>query len=175
MANFFTNLFSSGATSLISAVGDAIDKNVTSDEEKKQLDNEIAKASMAHEVQMATLGLQEKQAYLADVGSARENQSRVQESEHASWLAKNVHALLAFGIMGITFLLYAIVIYGSTKEGFLKSETKDVVIYILGALTTVATQVVSYFFGSSSGSADKSKALNAIAKGADADSEKKKR
>lgn len=41
---------------------------------------------------------------------------------------------------------------------------KDVIIYILGALTTVATQVVSYFFGSSTGSADKSKALNAMAK-----------
>ena len=44
------------------------------------------------------------------------------------------------------------------------SPMKDIVIYILGALTTVATQVVSYFFGASSGSADKSKALNALAK-----------
>jgi hypothetical protein len=41
---------------------------------------------------------------------------------------------------------------------------KDIVIYILGALTTVATQVVSYFFGSSVGSADKSKTINAIMK-----------
>jgi len=58
-----------------------------------------------------------------------------------------------------------IVIYGSTKDGFLKEGTKDIVIYILGALTTVATQVVSYYFGSSSGSKDKSNALNSIAKG----------
>lgn len=164
MANFLTSLFSSGASSLVNAVGDAIDKVVTSDEEKKELDNELAKATMQYEAQMAALGLQEKQAYLADVGSARDNQSRVQESEHASWLAKNVHPLLAFSIMGLTFILYTVVIYGSTKEGFLRPETKDIVIYILGALTTVATQVVSYFFGSSSGSADKSKALNALAK-----------
>lgn len=164
MSNFLTSLFSSGASSLVSAVGDAIDKVVTSDEEKKELDNELAKATMQYEIEMATLGLQEKQAYLADVNSARDNQSRVQESEHASWLAKNVHPLLAFAIMGLTFILYTVVIYGSTKEGFLRPETKDIVIYILGALTTVATQVVSYFFGSSSGSADKSKALNALAK-----------
>lgn len=162
--NFFTDLFSSGASSLVTAVGDAIDKNVTSDEERKQLDNELAKSNMQFQVQMATLGVQETQAYLADTASARDNQSRVQESEHASWLAKNVQPLLAFAIIGLTFMLYAVVIYGSTQDSFLKPETKDVVIYILGALTTVATQVVSYFFGSSSGSADKSKALNALMK-----------
>ncbi len=162
--SFFTDLFSSGASSLVTAVGDAIDKNVTSDEERKQLDNELAKSNMQYQVQMATLGLQETQAYLADTASARENQSRVQESEHASWLSKNVQPMLAFAIMGLTFVLYAVVIYGATQESFLKPEAKDVVIYILGALTTVATQVVSYFFGSSSGSASKSKTLDAIVK-----------
>lgn len=164
MANFLTNLFSAGASSLAEAVGNAIDKNFTSDEERKALENEIAKATMQYEIEMASIGLQEKQASLADLDSARTNQSRVQESEHASWLAKNVHPILAFGIMVLTFILYTVVIYGSTKEGFLRPETKDIVIYILGALTTVATQVVSYFFGSSSGSADKSRALNALAK-----------
>ncbi len=77
--NFFTDLFSSGASSLVTAVGDAIDKNVTSDEERKQLDNELAKSNMQCQVQMATLGVQETQAYLADTASARDNQSRVQE------------------------------------------------------------------------------------------------
>ena len=45
------------------------------------------------------------------------------------------------------------------------SPMKDIVVYILGALTTIATQVVSYFFGSSHGSAEKTKALQEIAKG----------
>lgn len=161
---FFTELFSGGASSLITAVGDAIDKNVTSDAERKELDNEIGKATMQYELQMAALGLQETQAYLGDTASARDNQSRVQEAEHASWLAKNVHPLLAFAIMGLTFVLYTVVIYGSTKDGFLRPETKDIVIYILGALTTISTQVAAYFFGSSSGSADKSRMLNALAK-----------
>lgn len=165
MANFLTNLFSSGASSLVTAVGDAIDKVVTSDEERKELDNEIAKASMHHEAQMASLGLQEKQAYLADLGSARDNQSRVQESENASWLAKNVHSFLAVSIIGLTFFMYWYIAFSDESNSKLtapNSPMKDIVIYILGALTTVATQVVSYFFGSSSGSADKTKALNAI-------------
>jgi hypothetical protein len=47
---------------------------------------------------------------------------------------------------------------------FKGSEAKDIVIYILDALTTVATQVVSYYFGYNSGSASKSRALSTIAK-----------
>lgn len=167
MANFLTSLFSSGATSLVTAVGDAIDKVVTSDEEKKQLDNEINKASMQYELQMATLGAQETQAYLADTASARDNQSRVQESEHASWMAKNIHPLLAVAIIGLTFFMYWYIAFSDTSTSKImapNSPMKDIVIYILGALTTVATQVVSYFFGSSSGSTEKSKTLNALAK-----------
>lgn len=166
--SFFTDIFSGGASSLVTAVGDAIDKNVTSDEERKELDNEIGKATMQYELQMAALGLQETQAYLGDTASARDNQSRVQESEHASWLAKNVHPILAFAIIGLTFFMYWYIAFSKESSTMLmapNSPMKDIVIYILGALTTVATQVVSYFFGSSSGSADKSKALNsALAK-----------
>jgi hypothetical protein len=40
---------------------------------------------------------------------------------------------------------------------------KDIVIYILGALTTVSTQVASYFFGSSQGSRDTQVMLHTMA------------
>lgn len=167
MANFLTSLFSPGASSLVTAVGDAIDKVVTSDEEKKELDNEISKAKMQHDVQMAALGLQETEAYLGDTASARENQSRVQESEHASWLAKNVHSVLAIGIISLTFFMYWYIAFSEASAAKMEkpdSPLKDIFIYILGALTTVATQVVSYFFGSSTGSVDKSKAIHAMTK-----------
>lgn len=165
MANFFTNLLSSGASSLVEAIGDAIDKNVTSDEERKSLDNELSKASMQYQLEMATLGVKETEIYLEDTKSARENQSRVQEAEHASWMAKNVHSILALGIVCLTFFMYWYVISSADRGNMLKPETKDIVIYVLGALTTVSTQVASYFFGSSQGSADKSRALANIAKG----------
>jgi ABC-type siderophore export system fused ATPase/permease subunit len=162
MANFLTKLFSAGASSLVEAVGDAIDKNFTSDEERKELENEIAKASMQYDIEMATLGLEEKKAFLADTASARENQTRIQESEHASWLAKNVHSILAVSIIGLTFFMYFWIIQGDMNE-IAKSGVKDIVIYILGALTTISTQVAAYFFGSSQGSKDKQKSLDNVA------------
>jgi len=164
MANFLSDLFSSGATSLVTAVGDSLDKLVTSDEERKELDNEIAKATMQYDVQMATLGVQEKQIEMQDRDSARINQSRVQESEHASWLAKNVQPVLAIAIIGLTFWMYWSIAFGSDSVKFKDAALKDLVIYILGALTTIVTQVVAYFFGSSSGSAAKSKTLEAMSK-----------
>lgn len=163
MANFLTNLFSTGAGSLVEAVGNAIDKNITSDEERRALENELTKAALQHDLEMAKLGLQEKQGVLADTADARANQSRVQESEHASWLAKNVHPILAIGILLLTFFMYWYIVFDNGTTMKANPQMKDIVVYILGALTTVATQVVSYFFGSSSGSADKTRTLNALA------------
>ncbi len=154
MTDFLANQLNSGADSPIAAVN----KNIGSltDEEKKQPESELAieaKRLTPHTGQ-----------HTSDVASAREAEVRTRESEQAGWLEKNVHSLLAFCIMFITFTLYIVVIYASTRPDFKNAEAKDIVIYILGALTTVATQVVSYYFGSSSGSADKSKTINAISR-----------
>jgi len=162
MGNFLSDLFSSGATSLVTAVGDSLDKLVTSDEERKELDNEIAKATMQYQVQLATLGVQEKQIEMQDRDSARVNQSRIQESEHASWLAKNVQPFLAIAIIALTFGMYWYIVFNGDKRSLDSTGMKDLIIYILGALTTIVTQVVGYFFGSSSGSAAKSKTLEAM-------------
>ena len=160
MANFLTNLFSAGASSLVNAVGDAIDKNVTSDEERKDLENEIEKAKLNYEVEMKSLGINETKAYLSDTASARENQSRVQESSEAGFLAKNVHPILALVIISLTFFLYYWLIIGSSSQAPVNPEMKDIVIYILGALTTISTQVVAYFFGSSKGSKEKQQIIS---------------
>lgn len=149
MANFPANQLDSGAGSLIGAVNKNL--NPLTDKEKKEHESELARAAKPFTGQR-------------DVTDAREAERRTRESEQAGWLEKNVHSILAFCIMLVTFILYIVVIYASTRPDFKNSEAKDIVIYILGALTTVATQVVSYYFGSSSGSADKSKTLNALSK-----------
>ncbi len=161
MANFITDFFSAGAASVVTAIGDAIDKNVTSDEERKDLENEIEKARLSYDVEMKGLGISQEKAYLEDTASARDNQSRVQESEEAGFLAKNVHPILAFIVIGLTFTLYGILIWKKIDP-----TQKDIIIYILGALTTISTQVVAYFFGSSKGSQEKQKIIADLHKNA---------
>ena len=41
---------------------------------------------------------------------------------------------------------------------------KDVLVYVLGALTAISTQVISYYFGSSVGSKNKSEQLDKVLK-----------
>jgi len=164
MANFFSKLISSGASSLVDAVGTAIDKTFTSKEEKMSLENEMTKAKLQHDIELATLSEKEKEALYGDINSARENQTKVQESSNASWLSKNIQSILALSTIGITFWLYWYIIFGGHNTLKEQPEMKDIIIYILGAPTTVSTQVASYFFGSSQGSADKSKTISELAK-----------
>lgn len=118
-----------------------------------EIANELVKAEIRHTARQ----------------SAPESEAdrRNREGEQSGWLAANVNALLAFAIILLTFWMYWYIVFSGDEKGSIlaqRPEMKDIIIYILGALTTVATQVVSYYFGSSSGSADKSRALSTIAK-----------
>jgi len=50
------------------------------------------------------------------------------------------------------------------KPSVIKGEGKEIVMYLLGILSAVLTQIYSYYFGSSQGSADKQRQLNSLNK-----------
>jgi hypothetical protein len=104
------------------------------------------------EISKSRLKLEEFQAEVADRGSAREREVKVNESSNASWLSKNISSLLAIGCLVLTFLMFYQVLYVVEPT----DKNKDVVIYILGVLSAISTQIVSYYFGSSMGSKNKS-------------------
>jgi len=56
----------------------------------------------------------------------------------------------------VTFILFGVVLFDQTP---VDPSRKDILIYILGVLSAVATQVVSYYFGSSAGSKAKDDAI----------------
>ena len=74
---------------------------------------------------------------------------------------KLVTPILALGVVGLSFTLFTILIFVDVKP-----EAKDILIYILGVLSAAVTQILSYYFGSSQGSKDKSEEakLKALAK-----------
>jgi len=45
-----------------------------------------------------------------------------------------------------------------------EASRKDILIYILGVLSAIASQIVSYYFGSSAGSKEKTEALKGAMK-----------
>lgn len=96
-------------------------------------------------------------AYLADVDSARSRESTVATSENAPYLNKIIVPVLAITILLATFGLFAFVLFDSNT---IDPTRKDILIYVLGVLSAIATQIVSYYFGSSKGSNDKNSAID---------------
>lgn len=102
-------------------------------------------AEMAHDESMF------KQE-VADRASAREREANVASSEFAPTLNKVITPILAGGTVVLSLLLFGLVLLDSDA---IDPNRKDLIIYILGALTTVVTQIMSFYFGSSSGSVQK--------------------
>ena len=120
----------------------------------------------------AKLNLEEVKAYLGDVADARAQQSAVQMSATAPWYNKAVQPALAVFGVAVTFILFAVfvswaggthLVTGPDGKEFMEPSMnptqKDLVVYILGVLSAVVTQIFSYYFGSSQGSARKTEQI----------------
>ena len=157
--SFISDLLTGGADKIITSVGNVIDSLTTTKEEKLQLANELAKAQMQYELEKGKMSLEEQQAILGDVANARAMGTAIQTSETATKLNKNIAAYLAIGTVGLTLILFYILVF---KPGTIPDSTRDIIMYILGVLSATLTQIYSYYFGSSSGSAAKDKTINSL-------------
>ena len=120
-------------------------------------------AQMEHEEELLKLRLEEDkldlaelQARLKDTNDAREREVQIANSDKAPLINKIVTPVLALSILLLTFVLFGVVMFdGSPVE----ASRKDILIYVLGVLSAIASQIVSYYFGSSQSSKDKTDAL----------------
>lgn len=155
--SFLSSIFSSSAGNIIDSVGNVLDKVITTKGETKQLENEMRKAEQAYVLEMAKLGIEERKAELEDISSARTTAATIQTSATATLLSKNTGPFLALGTTCLTFILFLVIIFLHPDH-----DTKDIILYILGALTASLTQIYSFYFGSSQGSHDKQVAINSL-------------
>jgi hypothetical protein len=118
---------------------------------------------MEHEEELLRLRIEEDKLDLAelelrlkDTDSAREREVQISTSDKAPLLNKIVTPVLALSILLLTFVLFGVVMFDDTP---VEASRKDILIYILGVLSAIASQIVSYYFGSSQSSKDKTDAL----------------
>lgn len=124
---------------------------------------ELKIKEMEHEEELMRLKLEENKLdieeltlRLKDTDSARDREIQIATSDKAPLLNKVITPILALALLLITFALFAVVMFDHSP---VDSTRKDILIYILGVLSAISTQIVSYYFGSSQGSKDKSEAL----------------
>ncbi len=156
--SFITDLFSGGASKLVDSVGNTLDKVITTKAEKMQLDNEMAKAEMDYQEDMQKLSIEERQLMYADTASARQREIAIAQNPNATKLSKNITYYLAIAGTVLCFAMFYILIF--TKQLDNDDGKKQIVMYILGVLSALLTQVYGYYFGSSAGSAAKSQTID---------------
>jgi hypothetical protein len=117
-----------------------------------------------HKEKLQELQLEETKAFLSDVDSARKREAAVV----AATGGKDINLyILAYIVIASFFGLTGMLLYGVVfPDSSVKIATEEIgnnplVMLIIGALISGFTQVLSYFFGSSKGSADKNKYLQA--------------
>jgi hypothetical protein len=111
-------------------------------------------------MEMAQKGqLAELEAMGKEMESARNREIQIATSDAAPMLNKIVTPILALGTVALTFILYGIIIFTDVDE-----QSKDILIYVLGALTSAVTMVLGYYFGSSAGSKEKDSKIKDLMK-----------
>lgn len=96
---------------------------------------------------------------LKDRADSRDMNAKIQESDKASWLAKNVAYILDISITTGFFSLIAMIAYKVVPE-----ENKELFYMVVGILGAKWGDVVAFHRGSSKGSEEKQKSLDRISK-----------
>jgi len=109
-------------------------------------------------MEMAQRGeLAQLEANVKEMQSARDREIQIATSSAAPMLNKIVTPVLALGTVGLTFILFGVIIFVDVD-----ADSKDILIYVLGALTSAVTMVLGYYFGSSAGSKEKSAQIDEL-------------
>ncbi len=152
---FLTDLFGGKA---LGAIGSTLDNIITTKAEKMALENEIHKAELSYKLEAEKLDNERQAMLYKDVESARTRETSIQTSQYANTLGKNISSYLALLATILCFSLFFLLMF--TRE--INSSLKDIIVYILGVLSALLTQIYSYYFGSSSGSMNKQKTIDKI-------------
>ena len=175
LASILTPLLGSGLNLVANAVlakgKDFVEKKLGVELKPDMSPEDLARvqiAQMQHEEELLKLRLEEDRLDLAELemllkgtNDARQREVQIANSDKAPLLNKIVTPVLALSILLLTFALFGVVMFNDTP---VEASRKDILIYILGVLSAIASQIVSYYFGSSAGSKEKTDALKGAMK-----------
>lgn len=158
MPNLFQKIFSGGTGQIVESVGNVVDKFVQTKEEKDAANLELRKVVSEELKAMEIEHTKQLEVYQREMESARNREIQIATSDKAPLINKIITPILALAVVTLTFVLFYVLMFREV------GNEKDIIIYVLGVLSAVCTQVISYFFGSSQGSAQKQNQLDKLIK-----------
>lgn len=129
---------------------DAIDSALKSDPSALV---KLKELEFTHKTRLEEISLEDVKAHLADKQSARQREIEIKKAGGSTW---PLYLLASIIVVGFFTLLIVLI----TLEGDISISKERYIFLMLGTLGTSFAGVVQYFFGSSKGSADKTKLLS---------------
>jgi hypothetical protein len=128
----------------------------------------LKQAEMEHEQELRRIELEDRKLTLSeiemmykDVDSARDREVQIVTSDKAPLLNKLITPILAITVLLLTFILFGIVMFDPAP---VDATRKDLLVYVLGVLSAISTQIIGYYFGSSLGSKEKQETIDRVMK-----------
>ncbi len=95
----------------------------------------------------------------ADRENARNSNAKIQESEHASWMSKNVAYIIDLTLLVTFLIMMAVIIYKVVPD-----ENKEIFYMAFGSLISYLGTTITFHRGTSKGSEDKQKTMDKMLK-----------
>ena len=118
---------------------------------------ELRRLEYEHQEELKKLLLEEKKTHIQDTQNARTTYKEISSSGNVPYINKVFPSFLAGGTVILTFALFTLFALNKVD-----GAQKDIVVYILGVLSTITTQIFAFYFGSSAGSKEKTEILKKL-------------
>lgn len=146
-----------GIDDIISVGMKVLDKVIPDPEQKAKAQLDLQTLAQNGELAHIQADIEKFKAEVEDRDSARKAHAETAKSANSTGLEKSVVPLLALGVVGLAFMLIAVLMFVDTPD-----NQQQLVIFALGFVTSAAGQVLSFYFGSSQGSKNKSEEIQRI-------------
>lgn len=160
---FLKNIIGGKGAEIIESVGNVADKFITTGQEKAEFNAEVQKEINRHVESMQSQANEELKIYLADTADARNMNAKIQDSDKASWLSKNIAYMLDL-FVGLLWGTITVILF--LKVFKVTAENVDMVslMALHGTVTAVFMISMNFHRGSSIGSERKQKQLEKMSK-----------
>lgn len=158
--SFLSKIFGTGVKEVIESASEIADKFITTPDEKKAFQLELEKLATDKQQAMVEAAQSEMDSILKDIQDARSTNTRIQETDKSSFLAKNMAYLIDI-MVTLIWAGLALYIVASVFKLIAHQNQVDmtVVMALFAAVTSQFTTVITFHRGSSAGSVSKEKML----------------
>jgi hypothetical protein len=142
-----------GASTLVDSIGNAIDKNITSDEERLKLRNELTNINKEFMIKAYEFQAKEDEITQKDRESARLRETELAKAGQSNY---TMTALVVIALLGTGWIIWFLL----SKD----IRERELAFMILGFVIAIVKDIFGFYFGSSRGSSLKDDTIRQISK-----------